>query len=61
MDSPFRDITGGKARIQSVEEVNGNYWVVLEGFPTSKYSWAHLSEMQEYLRGQFGDSWAQKG
>ncbi len=61
VDSSFRDVTGGKVRIQSVEKKGDRYWVVVEEFPTSSYSWEHLSEMQEYLKGTFGDTWAHKG
>ena len=62
IDSPFRDVTGGKAKIQSVEvKEGGGIWIKLEGFPTTTYGWSGLETLQPYLKEQFGDAWAHRG
>jgi len=60
IDSPFRDIIGGKAKVQSATERDEKCWVVVEGFPTTSFNWESLQELQEYLKGEFGDTWARK-
>lgn len=60
-DFPPRDKNGGKARIQSVMKENDHYRIVVEAFSYTTYSWAGLSEMQDYLKNKFGDTWASGG
>lgn len=57
-DFAGRDRVGGKVTVDRVTEENGKVWVTPKEFPTSSYNWESLREMQEYLKEQFGDSWA---
>ena len=59
-DFPPRDVHGGKVRVTSVEKSNDRYWIAIEGFPGTTYSWDNLSDMQESLKSKFGDTLASR-
>ena len=53
------DVRGGKAVVESVQNKWGSVWITFKGFSRHKYySWQHLLNNQEKLRGEYGDLWA---
>ncbi|OGJ67520.1 hypothetical protein A2947_02360 [Candidatus Peribacteria bacterium RIFCSPLOWO2_01_FULL_54_110] len=58
IDSPWRDMYGGKARISDVDLQGERIWIKLKGFPTTSYAWDGLEEMQEFSKKRYGDKWA---
>ena len=53
------DIIGGKTKVTKIEKgENGRVWVWTELDPSTQYNWNMLSEEQEKLKKEFGDSWA---
>ena len=50
------DFIGGLCEVMSVEKHEKNIWITVKEEPDTKYNWSHLSELQDKLKIEFGNS-----
>ena len=50
------DFIGGLCEVMSVEKNEKNIWITIKEEPNTKYNWSHLSEIQDKLKIEFGNS-----
>ena len=50
------DFIGGLCEVMSVEKHEKNIWITVKEEPDTQYNWSHLSELQDKLKIEFGNS-----